>query len=101
MLKHCKEILTNQFHITGKIIYINPNSKSDGQGVTIAHYPDNISDNFFEVGLVFIPEHWKSLDIKMYDYIDVVGHYVSIDKSLSKKAKLIHVVDNLLDKVSE
>ena len=87
----------NQFHLTGKVIHIGKYTGPDSRGLTIAHYPDNINDSYFDMGLVFPTDLWLKYDIQTYDFIEVKGHYLTINKTIDpKKAKLIHVVDEII-----
>lgn len=91
----------NTFHFDGKVIYINPSAKSIGQGITISHYPADLKDYFFEVGLVVPPEIWSKVEVNTYDFIEVKGHYVTLNKNEDRKAKLLHIVDEIVSVVHE
>lgn len=87
----------NSFHINGKVIYINSMTKSDGHGITVAHYPEGINDGFYEIGMVIPKDMWLSSDIRLYDAIEIKGHFITIDKNeTQKKQKLLHIVDEIV-----
>lgn len=91
----------NQFHITGKVIHIS-NTDRQAQGITITHFPDNAFDGYFDMGLVFSKELWSRLDIRQYDFIEVKGHYITLNKNTNpKKLKLLHVVDEVIEVIHE
>lgn len=87
----------NLFNIDGKVVYINKNSDDEWQGVTINHYPASISDSYVEMGIVFPKELFSKCQVQLYDYIEVKGHYVTVNKLINpKKTKLVHIVDEVV-----
>lgn len=92
----------NHFQFNGKVCRLSEKAQDFGRGVTIQHFPDNIKDSYFEIGLVFPTDLWLEYDIRLYDYIEVEGHYVTLNKNdRPGKIKLVHVVDNLLKQEHE
>lgn len=91
----------NQFHITGKITFINPKETAEGRGISITHFPDTVNDSYFKLGLLVPKDLFLRTDLKMYDFVDITGHWISISRSKIDKEKLVHVVDKFLEVVHE
>lgn len=87
----------NHFEFNGKVSRIGLQTRELGHGITIEHFPDDIIDGYFEMGVVIPKKMWLEYDIQLYDYIEVEGHYITLNKNDNpKKSKLTHVVDEII-----
>lgn len=87
----------NIFEFSGKVTHIADESRESGHGITVTHYPESVNDGYADIGFVIPIDLWLKSDIRMYDAIELKGHFIKVIANGDiRRAKLLHIVDEIV-----